>query len=673
VFSVSPAGNVPTTENVYGEVPPVTAIAALLNATPTSPVVAVAEQVTCGPPMIVIGQVALPTTPFASFTWIENDPDAVGVPLTAPVEVFSVSPAGNVPTIENVYGEVPPVTAIAGLLNATPTSPVVAVAEQVTCGPPMIVIGQVALPATPLASVTWIENEPAAVGVPVTAPVDVFSVSPAGNVPTIENVYGEVPPVTAIAGLLNATPTSPVVAVAEQVTCGPPMIVIGQVALPATPFESFTWIENDPDAVGVPLTAPVEVFSVRPAGSVPTIENVYGEVPPVTAIAGLLNATPTSPVVAVAEQVTCGPPMIVIGQVALPTTPFASVTWMEKVPAAVGVPVTAPVDVFKVSPAGNVPTTANVYGEVPPVTAIGPMLNAAPTSPVVPVAEQVTCGPPMIVIGQVALPTTPFASFTWIENEPDAVGVPVTAPVDVFSVSPAGNVPTIENVYGEVPPVTATAGLLNAAPTSPVIPVAEQVTCGPPMIVIGQVALPTTPFASFTWIENDPDAVGVPETAPVAVFSVSPAGNVPTIENVYGEVPPVTEIAGLLNAAPTSPVVPVAEHVTCGPAMIVNGHVPAATAPRASATWIENDPDAVGVPLTAPVDVFSVSPAGKVPTIENVYGEVPPVTVIAELPNAAPTSPVLPVAEQVREGGGMTVTEQLIVPVLPALSLIVTV
>ena len=52
------------------------------------------------------------------------------------------------------------------------------------------------------------------------------------------------------------------------------------------------------------MTAPVEVFSVRPAGNVPLpIENVYGAVPPVTVIGPLLNGTPTSPEL-IAEQVT---------------------------------------------------------------------------------------------------------------------------------------------------------------------------------------------------------------------------------------------------------------------------------------------------------------------------------------------------------------------------------
>ena len=77
---------------------------------------------------------------------------------------------------------------------------------------------------------------------------------------------------TVIGPLLNGTPTSPVF-VAEQVMEIEGVIVITHpVAVP--PSESVTLIEKLPEAVGVPVTAPVEVFKVRPAGSVPTIEKV---------------------------------------------------------------------------------------------------------------------------------------------------------------------------------------------------------------------------------------------------------------------------------------------------------------------------------------------------------------------------------------------------------------
>ena len=77
---------------------------------------------------------------------------------------------------------------------------------------------------------------------------------------------------TVIGPLLTGTPTSPVF-VAEQVMEIEGVIVITHpVAVP--PSESVTLIEKLPEAVGVPVTAPVEVFRVRPAGSVPTIEKV---------------------------------------------------------------------------------------------------------------------------------------------------------------------------------------------------------------------------------------------------------------------------------------------------------------------------------------------------------------------------------------------------------------
>jgi hypothetical protein len=46
---------------------------------------------------MVNGQLLAEVTPLASVTWIVKDPTAVGVPVMAPDEGFSVSPAGSVP------------------------------------------------------------------------------------------------------------------------------------------------------------------------------------------------------------------------------------------------------------------------------------------------------------------------------------------------------------------------------------------------------------------------------------------------------------------------------------------------------------------------------------------------------------------------------------------------
>ena len=71
---------------------------------------------------------------------------------------------------------------------------------------------------------------------------------------------------------MNATPTVPVVFAAHVTETGA-LIVIEQ-AVPVAPLESVTFTWKVPEAVGVPVIAPVEAFNASPAGSVPTMEYV---------------------------------------------------------------------------------------------------------------------------------------------------------------------------------------------------------------------------------------------------------------------------------------------------------------------------------------------------------------------------------------------------------------
>ena len=61
------------------------------------------------------------------------------------------------------------------------------------------------------------------------------------------------------------------------------------------------------------------------------------------------------PELVAAQVIESGAGLMVMAQ-AEPVAPLASVTFTEKVPEAVGVPVIAPVDVLRVNPAGSVPT-----------------------------------------------------------------------------------------------------------------------------------------------------------------------------------------------------------------------------------------------------------------------------------------------------------------------------
>lgn len=140
------------------------------------------------------------------------------------------------------------------------------------------------------------------------------------------------------------------------------------------------------------------------------------------------------------------------------------------------------------------------------------------------------------------------------------------------------------------------------------------------------------PPASTTLTVNDANAsavdVGVPEISPVDEFSVSPSGRLPSmVDQVKGPAPPETarvwEYATARVAGPSNAV----EIATGSTTRIDRARVVL----RRLASTICTVNDAVladvGVPDRTPVDVFSVTPAGRLPDeIDHIYGVRPPET-----------------------------------------------
>ena len=111
---------------------------------------------------------------------------------------------------------------------------------------------------------------------------------------------------------------------------------------------------NVPASVGVPDSTPVSEPRPIPAGRLPLLtDQVYGPVPPL-AVSVAEYAEFTSPDGG-AAKFSAGPAMMVSVVALVSAWPLASVTLMVKVPAAVGVPEMAPVEGFRVRPAGRVP------------------------------------------------------------------------------------------------------------------------------------------------------------------------------------------------------------------------------------------------------------------------------------------------------------------------------
>src|SRR5260370_34716159 len=110
--------------------------------------------------------------------------------------------------------------------------------------------------------------------------------------------------------------------------------------------------------------------------------------------------------------------------------------------------------------------------------------------------------------------------------------------------------------------------------------------------------------------------VGVPLMMPVAGSQVRPAGNVPPVTCQLGVGTPSVETSVLEYAAPTTPFgSDVGGMVSAADAMdILN--VASRACPPESFNWNTSGllvTTSVGVPVIAPLDESSVSPAGKVP------------------------------------------------------------
>ena len=134
----------------------------------------------------------------------------------------------------------------------------------------------------------------------------------------------------------------------------------------------------------------------------------------------------------------------------------------------------------------------------------------------------------------------------------DAVGVPDTTPVDAFNTRPAGNDPAVtDHEYGVTPPVAATVDEYSTPLDATGIDTVDTTNGFTTRIVNARDAL--RPSASVTVNVNDdvPVAVGVPDTTPVDVENVNPAGTLPDIDHVNGPTPPDTPTCWLYDVPVT--------------------------------------------------------------------------------------------------------------------------
>ncbi len=345
-----------------------------------------------------------------------------------------------------------------------------------------------------------------------------------------------------------------------------------------------------------------------------------------------VSTAPDVPVTLATAWTVASAPFTVSAKVLDDVAPAASVTVTVNVVVAsvvVGVPLTWPVPVLKLIPAGSAPpVSANAYGVVPPFAVTG--VNDGIRVLTVPVLAAMACTVPraeLTVRVNVFDEVAPAASVTVTVNAVAgsvAIGVPLTSPLAVLKPIPAGSPPVSAKAYGAVPALAVTG--VNDGISVLSVPVVAGTDCAvvrAGFTVSAKVFADVAPAASVTVTVNvvvTSVLVGVPVTWPVAVLKLIPVGNAPPLSaNAYAVVPPLA-VTGV-NAVIGAPLVPVLLATACvvvrGP-FTVSVNVFEDAAPAASVAVTVNTVAAsvaVGVPLTAPLTASKLIPAGREPPV----------------------------------------------------------
>ena len=324
-----------------------------------------------------------------------NVPAAVGVPWSRPVVVLNVVAHAGRFTIENVNGSLFGSLAVGVYEYIVPTCPDVGGDPEITGGElgaaatVIVNAGNDAVAVPSLTLIVMFANVPAAVGVPCSRPVLAVNVAHAGRF-TIENVRGLLFGSLAVGVNVYIVPTCPDVGGDPEITggeLGAAATVIVNAGNDAVAVPSLTLIvmfANVPAAVGVPWSRPVVVLKVVAHAGRFTIENVNGLLFGSLAVGVNVYIVPTCPDVGGDPEITGGEfgaaatVIVNAGNDAIAVPSLTLIVMFANVPAAVGVPWSAPVLVLNEAHAGRFPIE-NVNGSLFGSLALGVNEYIVPT------------------------------------------------------------------------------------------------------------------------------------------------------------------------------------------------------------------------------------------------------------------------------------------------------
>jgi hypothetical protein len=299
----------------------------------------------------------------------EKVPAAVGVPDSCPVVVLNAAQVGLFATLNVSVVPVSGSLAVGVNVYSVPTLPVVGGVPEIVggrfgCVTTIENAGNDADACPSLTLIAMFANVPAAVGVPDSCPVLPLNVAQAGRFVMLNVSVVPVSGSLAVGVNVYSVPTLPVVGGVPEIVggrfgCVTTIENAGSDAVACPSLTLIAMFANVPAAVGVPDSCPVVVLNAAQVGLFATLKVSVVPVSGSLAVGVKAYRVPTLPVVGGLPEIVGGEfdtPTVIenAGNATLGALPSLTLIAMfEKVPAAVGVPRSCPVDALNVAQVGR--------------------------------------------------------------------------------------------------------------------------------------------------------------------------------------------------------------------------------------------------------------------------------------------------------------------------------
>ncbi len=527
---------------------------------PTAPVIGTVTQTTC---TVGTGSIQLTGLP-ASGTWtVTGTPSGTATGTGTNTTISGLAPGSYTFTVSN--GTCTSPSSLSTTINpqpSTPTAPVVGTITQPDCATPTGSVALSGLPASGSWTITASPGGSTQTGSGTTATFTGLA-GGAGYIFTVTNASGcnSTASTSAAINVAPTPPSTPIVGTVTQPTCTTPT---GSVALSGLPASGSWTITASPGALTQTGSGTTATFTGLTAGTnyTFTVTNAAGCTSTATSSVAInaVPGAPTAPVIGTITQPTCS---VATGTIDLSGLPGSGTWTITGSPSGSASGTGTTTSISGLAAGSYTFTVTNDLGCTSSAS-LSAVINAQPTTPTAPLIGTVTQPDCTTPTGSVVLSGLP-ASGTWsITGTPSGSATGSGTTTTITGLAPGSSYTyTVTNAEGCTSSVSASTGVINAAPVVPTAPITGTVTQPTCTTPTGSVDLSGLPASGSWTITASPGALTQTGSGTTATFTGLSAGTNYTF-TVTNDAGCTSTASGsvAINSVPGAPTAPTSGTVT---------------------------------------------------------------------------------------------------------------